>query len=406
MKHPVCRSVLTACLAVMFTACAGKMGPEVSAQSSQKTASGIFAGGRSIPWSETAKDTAKAAVGGTLDGTLPSQSKVANVVDFGAKGDDRSSDAEAIRKAIESLGGGGTVLFPAGTYYCADIHVPSNVSLVSMTTFGFDGDGATQLVRNTRDAVCILDLTGSKNVAIQGISINGLGKSAQQDITGIRVVNAQNVDISGGRIGTDYKGPAVYVENSTGVTVRDAMLQGSRYGVEAVSGKNLLITDCWLTSCHPAGYYGHGSVQDVRITANRIEWCGTGTLMEGVNNHTLVGNYYDRCNIGGIRATGGSGLTMLGNVNQRNGVTKGTDESCNLFLDEVSNAIYRGNVMEAIQGDGNDTNVTPETAMILRGLKNGQIVFNTAYRGFTREMTKDYGGHSNTVIEGNTGTKY
>ncbi|HIW74404.1 MAG TPA: right-handed parallel beta-helix repeat-containing protein [Firmicutes bacterium] len=399
------------CLAFLFPACGDKTGTDVSAQADKpaavRSASGLFADGvPAIPLSGAAEQTAEAAVNGALGSTVPGQARVVSVADFGAKGDDRSSDTDAIRKAIQALGGAGTVLFPAGTYYCAEIAVPSNVSLVSMTTFGFDGNGATQLVRNSRSAGCILDLTGSENVLIQGISIDGLGKSAQQEICGIRVKDARGVEISGGRIVTDYRGPAIYVEHSAGVSVRGCMLGSARYGVEAAGGEDLLIADCWLTSCHPAGYYGYGGTQGVRITANRIEWCGAGVLLDGVKAHEIIGNYFDRCSIGGIRATGGEGLTMLGNINQRNGVSHGTDESCSLFLDGVDGAVYRGNVMEAIRGDGNDTNVTPETAMILRGLKNSQIVFNTAYRGFTGELLKDYGGHSGTTIADNVGVRY
>lgn len=412
MKYSL-RRALTVTLVTTLSLCVGMIpgvgavSGGVNAKAAGGSASSIFAGSiKDLPVSDAASQTAKASVGGVLGRRPDISGKIANVASFGAKGDDRSSDTEAIQKAINSLGGAGTVLFPAGTFYCAEIKVPSNVSLVSMTTFGFDGGGATQLLRNKPKASCILDLTGAQNVTISGISIEGMGASAQAALTGIRVVNAKNIDIAGGRIDTGYKGPAVYVENSANVTVRSAMLCNSSYGVEAVSGQNLLVVDCWLTSCHPAGYYGHGSVKNVRITANRIEWCGTGTLMENVNDHSLVGNYYDRCSIGGIRATGGSNIRMLGNINQRNGVNKGTDESCNLYLNGVSGAVYRGNVMEAIRGDGVDQNVTPETAMILRSLKNSQITYNAAYKGFTKELLKDYGGHSGATISNNVGTRY
>lgn len=198
------------------------------------------------------------------------------MADFGANGGDRSSDTEAIRKAIESLGGAGTVLFPEGSYYCADIRVPSGVTLVSMTTFGFDGNGATQLVRNKANASCILDLTGSRDVTVYGISLDGLSKSAQSTVHGVKVVGAKNVLIANCRINA-CNGSAVLVDNSTGVTVRGSMLCGSSYGVGAISGSDLLVYDNWLTSCHPAGYLAQSGVTSARITANRIEWCGTGS---------------------------------------------------------------------------------------------------------------------------------
>src|SRR5581483_8573039 len=50
---------------------------------------------------------------------------------FGAKGDGKNLDTPAINRAIEtaSNAGGGTVLFPAGTYLCYSIHLKSNVAL-------------------------------------------------------------------------------------------------------------------------------------------------------------------------------------------------------------------------------------------------------------------------------------
>jgi polygalacturonase len=50
---------------------------------------------------------------------------------FGAKGDGQALDTEAINKAIEAAAtaGGGTVLFPAGTYASHSIHLKSHIAL-------------------------------------------------------------------------------------------------------------------------------------------------------------------------------------------------------------------------------------------------------------------------------------
>jgi polygalacturonase len=54
-----------------------------------------------------------------------------DVREFGAKGDGTSLDTPAINKAIETAAhaGGGTVVFPAGTYRCYSIHLKSKVVL-------------------------------------------------------------------------------------------------------------------------------------------------------------------------------------------------------------------------------------------------------------------------------------
>jgi len=60
-----------------------------------------------------------------------------NVISFGAKADGKTLDTPAINKAIEAAAnGGGTVLFPAGSYLCYSIHLRSNVGL-------YLGPGAT-----------------------------------------------------------------------------------------------------------------------------------------------------------------------------------------------------------------------------------------------------------------------
>ena len=54
-----------------------------------------------------------------------------NVKDYGAKGNGTTIDSPAINKAIAAANaaGGGTVVFPAGTYQSRSIHLMSNVTL-------------------------------------------------------------------------------------------------------------------------------------------------------------------------------------------------------------------------------------------------------------------------------------
>src|ERR1700744_2888803 len=54
-----------------------------------------------------------------------------NVRTFGATGDGKTVDSPAINKAIEAVAaaGGGTLVFPAGTYVCFSIHLKSHVDL-------------------------------------------------------------------------------------------------------------------------------------------------------------------------------------------------------------------------------------------------------------------------------------
>lgn len=54
-----------------------------------------------------------------------------NVYNYGAKGDGKTLDTDAVNRAIETAAGngGGTVFFPAGTYLCFSIRLKSNITL-------------------------------------------------------------------------------------------------------------------------------------------------------------------------------------------------------------------------------------------------------------------------------------
>src|SRR5262245_36630949 len=54
-----------------------------------------------------------------------------DVREYGAKGDGRSLDTEAINKAIDAAAaaGGGTVMFPPGNYLSFTIRMKSNIAL-------------------------------------------------------------------------------------------------------------------------------------------------------------------------------------------------------------------------------------------------------------------------------------
>ena len=66
-----------------------------------------------------------------LAGGTAAIADVFDVKDYGAVGDGATLDTAAVNSAIEdcNAAGGGTVLFPAGTYLSGSIHLKSNVTL-------------------------------------------------------------------------------------------------------------------------------------------------------------------------------------------------------------------------------------------------------------------------------------
>src|SRR5437016_3860734 len=64
-------------------------------------------------------------------GGAKSAADIYSVRAFGATGDGKTLDTAAVNKAIDAANaaGGGTVVFPPGTYLCFSIHLKSNVCL-------------------------------------------------------------------------------------------------------------------------------------------------------------------------------------------------------------------------------------------------------------------------------------
>jgi polygalacturonase len=73
-----------------------------------------------------------ASLPGVLNAAGPSATNDFNVRAFGAAGDGKTLDSEAINKAIDAAAksGGGTVTVPQGTYLCGSIHLKSNINLL------------------------------------------------------------------------------------------------------------------------------------------------------------------------------------------------------------------------------------------------------------------------------------
>ncbi len=63
--------------------------------------------------------------------TLPTFANIFTVKDFGAAGDGKTLDTDAVNRAITTAAknGGGTILFPAGTYLCGSIRLKSHIEL-------------------------------------------------------------------------------------------------------------------------------------------------------------------------------------------------------------------------------------------------------------------------------------
>jgi chitosanase len=191
-----------------------------------------------------------------------------NVKDFGASGDGVTNDTAAINKAIEQCNraGGGNVVFPAGRYLVASVHIKSNVCLlldkdavVSGAATGYDAPEPNPYDKlqdfghsHFHDAV----MWGEdiENFAVIGGSVDG-GKITQGDKKGhgtgnkvYAIKNGRNLLFKG--VTHNNGGHFVYLlDNCENVTIDHDVIRKSRDAIDLMGCRNVAVHDCNYTGC-------------------------------------------------------------------------------------------------------------------------------------------------------------
>ena len=191
-----------------------------------------------------------------------------NVRDFGATGDGKTNDTPAINRAVEKCNssGGGDVVFPAGTYSAASIHLKSNVhflldkdAVITGAGGGYDPPEPNPFDQHQdfghshfHNAL----MWGEKieNFAISGGRING-GHIIKDDPQGkdvgdklISVVSGKNLLFQ--NVTHDSGGHFVYLLNDCeNVTIHNVTIKQSRDAVNLVGCRNVQIHNCSFTGC-------------------------------------------------------------------------------------------------------------------------------------------------------------
>ena len=205
--------------------------------------------------------TTTALTGAATDGPV-------SVRDHGAVGDGAAKDTAAVQRAIDACAaaGGGTVLFPAGTYLCGSLHLKGSITLHL-------DSGATLLgstLKEDYDPPETLDFKNDADVEttyfhqsliwgenVERIAITGEGaidsgfgqrggpkpialkRCKHVDISGIRILNAPNYAVS--LLGSDYV-------NIDGVTILNAFADG----IDPDSCRNVRIANCHIEAIDDA----------------------------------------------------------------------------------------------------------------------------------------------------------
>ncbi len=169
-----------------------------------------------------------------------------NVKDYGAVGDGKNIDSEAINKAIDaaSAAGGGTVYIPAGTYGCYSIRLKSNISLfidhgaVIYALAATEANGYDAAEPNAFDMYQDFGHSHWKNSLIWGIGLHD-----------ISIIGFGLIDGSEGLSRGIYRAGAISVGNKAialkecrNVSIRDvSMLKCGHFALLATGVDNLTL---------------------------------------------------------------------------------------------------------------------------------------------------------------------
>ncbi|HOW64391.1 MAG TPA: right-handed parallel beta-helix repeat-containing protein [Candidatus Paceibacterota bacterium] len=339
-------------------------------------------------------------------------STVFNVFDFGAKGDGKTPDSEAIQKALDAAGAvGGTVYFPAGRYLCHDLKAHAHTTLLAEPQWGYRGDAGAMLLLDSDQADCLLNITGAFGVHLRGLFLQG-NREAKKVIHGVFLNNAEKYSPKEDAIVIDdckierFSGNGVYLLRIWLFIIRHSIMQGNKgCGIE-ITGWDGFVTDNQLSGNGSHGFACNSVGATVMFTANRVEWNrGYGLYLCAGDAWNVTGNCFDRNGGAGVCAVKMRTTTITGNVFRRCGkdsrqLPEG-ERSCQVRLEECSGLTFVSNVCAAGRDDGGKGTYTPQVGFYLRKLSHSVISSNTLFQGYTNEMTADLGSHGPDYVFAN-----
>src|SRR5215510_14004462 len=233
---------------------------------------------------------------------------------FGAKGDGKTVDTEAINKAIDAAAtaGGGTVRFPAGSYLSFSIHLKSNVALyldhgstIVAADPTADHGSYDPAEPNQWDQYQDFGHSHFHNSLIWGEGLSNVSILGPGLIWGKGLVRANTVPEGGGNKSISLKlSRNVVIRDvsilhgghfailATGVdnfTIDNIKVDTNRDGIDIDACKNVRISNCTVNSpfddgiCPKSSYaLGYARVtENLTITNCQVSGYDEGTLLDG-----------------------------------------------------------------------------------------------------------------------------
>jgi len=332
-------------------------------------------------------------------------SALVNVRDHGAVGDGQADDTAALRAAVKALSGPGAVLFfPPGHYLTDTLYLPDFVTLRGDSAFGYQEAGGTVLSPVKPHMPRLIDLNGRRGVRLEGLTMHG--RDLGDDMTGVYASRAtrqeQHIVIDRCRV-EHFTGSGVTLNECHVWILRHSIFMSNRGGgVDAGTSFDGWISDCMFTA---NGRFGLCAGNSISIVGCRIEHNAEVGL--AVNRHytmhlQLCGNLF--CSErgpaieileGNVRALAITGNTFRNSARDQAG---NPERDCHVRFIGTQGLTFTGNALHVLWCDN------PGTGMILHRLTDSVIANNTLFKGATRELIRDLGEHTRTVIENNPGS--
>ena len=348
-----------------------------------------------------------------------------NIRDFGAVGDGVANDTAALNALLAAAArDGSTAYIPAGTYRIDPVKVPGHITVWGNASWGYSGwgyennhiheneepadpqiNGHTVFVPASTDGEALFDLGGACGTRIIGVSLDG--EMLGENFHGIRACGAgvkQNLIFEDLRI-CHFTGNALQIPGVDGFAIRRSlMIKNVGHAVVVSGARDGSVIDNQLAYNGGAGFWGVGKgTGRFTISANRIEGGDPGGVyLEDADGVTVTGNSFD--------GNWGSAVTLLrccggavgGNMARGSGHAHHDDCSSQLRLEYSAGITMTGNSLWTFPTCRKHDHMV-HYGLLLRGLTDCIVTGNTIFEACQTEPVRDYGGHKNTVIDGNPG---
>jgi hypothetical protein len=128
-----------------------------------------------------------------------SPSSTIDVKRLGAYGDGRRSDLAVVREAMRLAAErrGSTVLFPRGEYFLGTANDSILVGAERLRDVRIVGEGATIACRSVNGSSTMLELTGCRNVTVEGLAFRDDGLKREINWLGAAAIRLSNADSAG-----------------------------------------------------------------------------------------------------------------------------------------------------------------------------------------------------------------